>query len=124
MEDDDATLLRLRLLRVDHGSAHNEVDSRIFAQFTGHQAQSELAGQKLVGMKHWDKKKNIIYFSPTMSPWQGLDFKDKNRQPSKVCWSTTSRLCTSTSSPKEVSWGEVLLGKSLLELTLLDRAWG
>lgn len=42
--------------------------------------------------------------------------------PSKVCWSTTSRLWTSTSSPKEVSWGEVLLGKSLLELTLLERA--
>lgn len=42
--------------------------------------------------------------------------------PSKVCWSTTSRLWTSTSSPKDVSWGEVLLGKSLLELTLLDRA--
>lgn len=43
--------------------------------------------------------------------------------PSKVCWSTTRRLWTSTSSPKEDSWGEVLLGKSLLELTLLERAW-
>jgi hypothetical protein len=32
------------------------------------------------------------------------------------------RLCTSTSSPKEVSWGAVLLENSLLELTLLDRA--
>lgn len=33
------------------------------------------------------------------------------------------RLCTSTSSPKEVSCGAVLLENSLLELTLLDRAW-
>ena len=31
--------------------------------------------------------------------------------------------CTSTSSPKEVSRGAVLLENSLLELTLLDRAW-
>lgn len=34
-----------------------------------------------------------------------------------------SRLCTSTSSPKDVSCGAVLLENSLLELTLLDRAW-
>lgn len=52
VEDDDATLLRLRLLRVDHSGADDKVDCRIFAQFTGHQAQSVLTGQKLVGMKH------------------------------------------------------------------------
>lgn len=34
-----------------------------------------------------------------------------------------SRLCTSTSSPKDVSCGAVLLENSLLVLTLLDRAW-
>lgn len=33
-----------------------------------------------------------------------------------------SRLCTSTSSPKDVSCGAVLLENSLLVLTLLDRA--
>lgn len=34
-----------------------------------------------------------------------------------------SRLCTSTSSPKDVSCGAVLLENSLLVLTLLDKAW-
>lgn len=34
-----------------------------------------------------------------------------------------SRLCTSTSSPKDVSCGAVLLENSLLVLTLLDRAY-
>lgn len=52
MEDDDAALFRLGFLRVDHGSSNDEVDRRIFAQFTGHQAQSILSGKKLVGMKH------------------------------------------------------------------------
>lgn len=49
---------------------------------------------------------------------------ERARAPSKVCWSMMRRLCTSTSSPKEVSCGAVLLENSLLELTLLDRAWG
>lgn len=52
VEDNDATLFRLRLLRVHHGGPDDEVDSRIFAQFTGHQTQSVLTGQKLVSVKH------------------------------------------------------------------------
>lgn len=66
---------------------------------------------------------------PWEAPYQSMSSLRSNGNvhltvsPSKVCWSTTRRLWTSTSSPKEVSWGEVLLGKSLLELTLLERAW-
>lgn len=60
---------------------------------------------------------------PWASPrWEKLDF-GMGHVPSKVCWSIMSRLCTSTSSPKDVSCGAVLLENSLLVLTLLDRAW-
>lgn len=54
--------------------------------------------------------------------WEKLDF-GMGQVPSKVCWSMMSRLCTSTSSPKDVSCGAVLLENSLLVLTLLDKAW-
>lgn len=53
VEDNDASLLWLSLVRVNHGSANYEVHRWVFAQATRHHAEGILAGEELMGMENW-----------------------------------------------------------------------
>ena len=53
VEDDDAALLRLRLLGVHHGRAHDEVNGSVPSQTAGNHAEGVLAGQELVSVEYW-----------------------------------------------------------------------
>ena len=53
VEDDDAALLGLGLLGVDHGRADDEVDGGVAAQLARHHAESVLVLQQLVSVENW-----------------------------------------------------------------------
>lgn len=54
VEDDDAALLGLRLLWVDHCRANDKVDREVPAQTAGHHAKGVLTLEELVGVEHWE----------------------------------------------------------------------
>lgn len=64
VEDDDAALFGLCLLRIHHGSAHNEVGVWILAELAGDQAEGILILQELVSMKYCAKRERQKQLGP------------------------------------------------------------
>lgn len=52
VEDNDASLLGLRLLWVHHGGADDKIHRGVFSQTTRHHAEGVLTGEELVGVEN------------------------------------------------------------------------
>lgn len=56
VEDNDAPLFGLGLLRMDHGGANEKIHRRVLPQATWQHAQGVLTGKELMGVKNWWNK--------------------------------------------------------------------